>query len=320
MITASLLLAGLTVSLAPQAAVRGTEITLGEVATISGGTPEETSRVAGLHLGYAPAPGYSRLLKEGLIAQQAKRLLPGQTLLFAGSATCRVTPEVIVIEAQRIQRVARAELNTALNTRDAEVRLSQPLKAITVPVGLGAEGVSLRASLRGASLAGDPAEASWRVPVELLVDGSVYQTVWTHWAVEVWEERPVLLRDVAVGQALAPHLVELRRVRVRGAAFGSALPLRDLAGYAARRHLRVGETLERRDVEAIVLVKRGDTVELLVRRGAITARTRATAAEDGRLGEKIEIVTRDTNQHMNAEVRGVGQVEVIIGVRGATNR
>jgi flagella basal body P-ring formation protein FlgA len=320
MITVSLLLAGLTVSLAPQAQVRGTEITLGEVATVSGGTAAENAKLAAFHLGYAPAPGYSRLLKGELIAQQVRHALPGENITVSGSRACRVTPEVVVVQAERIKSVARAELDTALGLRDAVVSLSQPLQAVTVPVGRGEQALALRASMRSASLAGSAADAAWRVPVEILIDGSVYQTVWTQWAVEVWEERPVLLRDVAVGEKLAPQLVAMRRVRVRDAALSKALQVSALTGYAARRNLRAGETVERRDVEAIVLIQRGDTVELRVRRGAITARTRATALEDGRMGQRIEIVTKDTNQHMSAEVRGQGQVEVTIGSRRVARR
>ena len=120
MIAIPLLLAGLTVSLSPQAMVRGTEITLGEIAMISGGTPEEVALVSQVHLGYAPAPGYSRLLQGGLIAQQVRKALPGEALLFMGSTTCRVKPEVIVISAKRIR--------SAVTDSDGTIRYDREMK------------------------------------------------------------------------------------------------------------------------------------------------------------------------------------------------
>jgi flagella basal body P-ring formation protein FlgA len=313
MIAIPLLLAGLTVSLSPQAMVRGTEITLGEIAMISGGTPEEVALVSQVHLGYAPAPGYSRLLQGGLIAQQVRKALPGEALLFMGSTTCRVKPEVIVISAKRIRSVAREELDTILNRADAEITLTELLAAVTLPAGNNPQSIRLRASMRSASFSGGSGDGIWRVPVELLVDGSVYQTVWTQWTVEMWEERPVLLRDVAIGETLAPHWVESRRVRVRDASLTGVVPVNALSGFAARRNMRAGEIVRRRDVEPIVLVHEGDTVQLQVRRGAITARTRAKALEDGRIGEQIEVVTLDGGKHLSATVLGQDLVEVRIG-------
>ena len=86
----TLLLAGVTVSLPMEADVHGTEILLGDVATISGEDAAEVSAVEGLSLGYAPAPGYSRLLQRHRLEQLVDRKLPDVVIAFRGEPACRV--------------------------------------------------------------------------------------------------------------------------------------------------------------------------------------------------------------------------------------
>jgi hypothetical protein len=87
MLLLSLFLGGVTVTLHPQAKVRGTEIELGAVAAVSGEDAALVARVRGLRLGYAPAPGYSRLLLGERLRADLARTLPGTAVEVGGAAS-----------------------------------------------------------------------------------------------------------------------------------------------------------------------------------------------------------------------------------------
>ena len=63
LILATLLLSNITVTLPAEASVEGSEITLGQIATITGADPEEVARIAAIELGYAPSPGFTRVVQ-----------------------------------------------------------------------------------------------------------------------------------------------------------------------------------------------------------------------------------------------------------------
>ena len=84
MFLALLLVGGVKVTLHPEATVRGTEISLAQVATVEGDDAAEVERVRSLKLGYAPAPGYSRTLAAPRVSADVARLA-----CHAASRACR---------------------------------------------------------------------------------------------------------------------------------------------------------------------------------------------------------------------------------------
>src|SRR5262245_51253778 len=112
MIAALFLSAGLVISLAPEARVRGTELRLGDVARIEGADAALVARARSLELGYAPAPGYSRLLELERVAETVRRELGSAD--FAGSRACRVWPLEERVAGETVRAAAAAELGRAL--------------------------------------------------------------------------------------------------------------------------------------------------------------------------------------------------------------
>src|SRR5687768_12548967 len=124
MLLLALLFGGVTVTLSPQAKVRGTEIALGSIAAVSGDDAALVARVRELRLGYAPAPGYSRLLAGELLQAELTRTLPGTAVELKGAAACRVLPATEVVGGRAIEAAAKGELLRRLDGRDVELSLS----------------------------------------------------------------------------------------------------------------------------------------------------------------------------------------------------
>jgi flagella basal body P-ring formation protein FlgA len=127
---------------------------------------------------------------------------------------------------------------------------------------------------------------------------------------------PILLRDVRRGEILGPEHFDLRKARV--GQMGGLEPLSGpaLLGAVAQLDLPAGSTVTSRDVQRARLVKSGDTVQVQVRKGAITARTAAIAKADGMSGDRIKLTSVDKSRELSGVVIGRGLVEVELGSSG----
>ncbi len=280
---ASLLLSGVTVSLPMEAEASGLEVELGEIAQVLGADAGLVERVRTVELGCAPAPGYSRLFRAARIRELLARELPGVDVRFAGHAACRVRPHVLRIAPEEIERLAREQLVHLHGGPQSVFELRRPIEEVTIPAGAGPH--RLRARLESEDMASGLAS----VPVEILVDGASYRTVWTSWQVEVWRDYPVLARPVKAGEPLAPEMFESRPVRWRGGA--QPLDGQLLVGAVAARDLAPGEAVTGLDVRHAAVIQAMESVFLSVRKGAIQARVPAIALEAGAVGDRIRVRT-----------------------------
>jgi len=298
------LLAGVTVTLPVEARVKGTEIELGELCLVAGLDGELVARVRALELGYAPAPGFSRLLTAERIKSELARALPAVEVRVAGERACRVWPEIDAISPGALEAAARAELLRAFAGKEATFTLSEPIASVKVPLGERDRQLSARVS------ATELHSGIIGVPVEVLVDGLRYRTVWISWRVDIWETRPVLSRPVRAGEELRPELFSRARVQIGRASEPEALDPRQVIGAVAKRDLAVGERVTVQDVHRPAAVTLGTTLFLRVKKGPIEARVSALALETGSVGERIRVKTVEAGQELVATIVGRDLCEI----------
>lgn len=297
MITLALVLtSSLQVELKPEALARSTELVLSEVAEVQGEDSDLVRRAQALTVGYTPAPGFSRRLDRWALQRELTQAFPGVELSFVGAEACRVAPHTQTIRSTAIVQAAQKELQSAFGQSDVTYEPQPGIGDLVVPSGhVGAE-------LRASFLPNRVTSGTVSVPVEVLVDGAPYRTVYTSWKVEAWREAPVLVRDVGIGEELTRALFKRQRIRV-GVTDQAFLTEGAAEGSTAVRALRAGTLVSSRDVRRALLVRRGDTVQLQVRKGSITATSTAVAADDGFLGDKIRVVT-PSQREMRAVILG----------------
>jgi len=278
----SLVLSGVTVTLPMEARAAGSEVELGEIASVTGDDGQLVARVSGLELGYAPSPGYSRLFRVSKIRELLAREMPGVPVVFAGQQAVRVRPEVAHVAAADIEGAARKQLADAFGATDARIQLRSTIPDVDVPIG------TRPWQLRTRIESDTSASGLVSVPIEILVDGVAYRTVWTSWMVEVWRTQPVLARAVQAGERLAADMFELRPV-LWNQGDEQPLDVARLVGSVAARNLAPGQTLAAIDVHRTYVVQAADGVFLRVRKGAIEARVPAVALEAGDVGDRIHV-------------------------------
>jgi flagella basal body P-ring formation protein FlgA len=300
MITTLILAAGVTVTLPMETEVRGTELTIGRIATVTGDDPDEVALVEAVRLGYVPAPGYSRLLQGWQLTQELSRQAPDVEAVFAGQPAVRVRPVVECISAASLLEVARVHLDELTAGADAVATPSGELADFDVPAGLESALLRVRET-PGATPALRAGAIS--VPVEVWVDGAPYRTAWTSFELAVWETVPVLVRDVAAGSAIAPRDLEARRVEVGAAGSGKPLAGELLLGAVAARDLAAGSVVTATDVHRPQLVSVGDDLHLEIRSGHVTARVSVTAREAGAVGDRVRVEVSGDGRVLSAVVR-----------------
>lgn len=296
-LTTMLLLGSVSVVLPSEARVSGTELRLGAIAQVAGENPLEVERLKAVHLGYAPAPGYSRLLDAHRLLEQIQQAAPGIEVRIVGSRACRVWPETTAIKGSAIEASARTELARHLANTDAEATLVSIPQDIQVPAS-STPGV-LRSLISATAV--HPGVVS--VPVRVMVDGSVYRTVWTRWNVEIWGTHSVLVRNVRAGETLRANMFVRQRLALnssnaRGQVLGQAFVL----GSVAARDLEQGIVLTERDITRPTLIKAGDTIFFEIKKGAITARVPAVAQEDGARGDRITVTIVSSERQIKGVV------------------
>ena len=82
-----------------------------------------------------------------------------------------------------------------------------------------------------------------------------------------------------------------------------------IAGMCTARGLAAGVRLRQSDLRPIPLVRAGQTVELLIRRGAVSVAAHAVARQDGAQGQMITVRNGLTGRLVTARVTGAATVE-----------
>ena len=291
-----LLQGDVTITLPMEAHVRGTEVELGEIAKISGADASVVASLQALELGYAPAPGYSRLFAARKIREILSRKAPRVTVRFSGQPACRVYPEVTEIAGIEIATAAKLQLQRTLGLREATFELVGSLTPVEVPAGTTEHRIEARLGTRPTT------SKTISVPVDIHVDGVRYRTIWTTWDVKIWETRPVLAHDVRAGQELRPQMFESRRVLLESVGGVKPLDQGSLLGAVALRDLKPGELVTGLDVSRPRVVELGESIFLRVKKGSIRARVSAVALQSGAVGDKIRVRTTASAQELIARI------------------
>lgn len=305
LLLAKSLLAGVTVTLPVEAKVKGTEIELGELCSVAGLDAELVERVRALELGYAPAPGFSRLLTAERIRAELSKAIPGIEVRVSGERACRVWPQIEEIAPAVLEESARLELARAYQGKEATFTLAEPIASVKVPMGETNGRIVPRVST------GPVRSGIIGVPLDVLVDGVRYRTLWTSWRVDVWETRPVLTRPVRAGEELNPGLFGRARVQVGLLpSSADALDPTQVLGAIATRDLVAGEGVTAHDVHRPAAITLGSTLFLRVKKGSIEARVSALALETGSVGQRIRVKTVEAGQELVATVVGRDLCEI----------
>ncbi len=150
-----------------------------------------------------------------------------------------------------------------------------------------------------------------RVPLRFAVqevDGNVLRRISGTVNLTLWITAPAASRAMNKGEALAAESVTFMKV--------NASQLRDLpwdgrgGPWQLNRALNTGEPILQSDLVSQLMVKRGDVVNLIYRRGNLRSATQAQALADGEPGATIAVRNLQTKKQVYAIVKDGTTVEI----------
>lgn len=128
-------------------------------------------------------------------------------------------------------------------------------------------------------------------------------------------EVPVLRESMNGGEVISYHDIDwitLPERRVRGAI---VMNLDELVGMSVRRRILSGKPVKASEIEAPLMVKKGEALSIVYKTGAMELRTLAVAEQNGRKGEMISVRNPSSRKIVQAVVKDVGVAYVRSAVK-----
>jgi flagella basal body P-ring formation protein FlgA len=295
------------IELRPEVAVKpSSQVTLGDVASVSTRDPNALRRLTALELGQAPRAGdVVRLKRDDLMRWlRARTGIKATQIAWSGPTTSDIRLAVRDVTGETIVQHASEHLRAVL-TRDglrAEIAVSQLPRETKVPAGQIA--FKVRPVQRDAVLA-----KRLSVWVEIWIDGRFVRTVPVDFDVSVFGPAYVATAEHPAGQRLTGSGLAMREVEWSGR---TSLPveINGLENLRLRRTLAPGDTVTRAHVETAQLVTRGDWATLRSSQGLVELESRVEVLQDGLLGQTVRVKLPSASSAILARVSGLRAVEV----------
>lgn len=295
----SLILAGITILLPAESSVRGTEVELGEVATIMGADAPTLIALESLQLTSAPGPGYRRRVDRSMIAGRIRRALPSLDYNFDGRQSTSVFTESLVLDAATIIAAVDAKLGSLRGGRDVTWAPSKKIGSLEVPRGDDGLGLpKLTVEMTDSALLSGTVDVSIRVKI----NGGTYKTIFASWRIVEWEELPVLTRSLTTGSKVSPALFVMKRVEKPSGKNVNILSAAAMVGAIAAHNLTVGSVVLESDVTRPKVIHSGDQISLTVRKGNISAEVKVIALETAGIGDIIRVKRLTSEIELSAQV------------------
>jgi flagella basal body P-ring formation protein FlgA len=292
------------IELRPLAQAAGSEVTLGELASLTSPQLPLLKKLMELPLGPAPRAGETVRVSRETLARwvQARTGLRAEQIEWSGPAAADLQRASNELSGERVAAVARESLREWLAARSTRAELSVTSVPRDLAVPSGQLVVKARAIPQDQVIA-----RRTSVWVDLWVDGRFVRTVPVGFDVTAYGPAYVASRDLPAGAALQPAQMELREVELSGRA-AKLLPPREL--QQVTHPVAAGQVLTAHDVQSRPAVSRGDWVAVRVRSGGMEMESRAEALQNGGVGQVVNVKPRGATGTLEARVLAPGRVEL----------
>lgn len=128
--------------------------------------------------------------------------------------------------------------------------------------------------------------------------------------IEKLVEIPMLRAPLRKGDIIGQRDFDMVEVRAKDLKHNVVLDPQSLIGLTPRRVVLEGAPIKIEDLEAPVVVSRGDLINMTFEQGGLTLTARGKALQDGAVGDHIRVVNLASSKMIDAEVSGSKEVIV----------
>lgn len=290
------------VRLREAATVQGPAVRLADVAAISAPAPV-AARLAEVDLGPAPTPGRSRAISaESIRIRLRGKGMDAGWVPSGGPVACTVTREAQTVAAGRIVEAARAFVEARETGGEGRlvVETISSVRDLTLPRGR----LELTTEYLGTAIG-----ATRRVAVRATVDGKAAGRADVSLRIRRMVRVAVAAETIRGEQPLGAERIrfeERDRATLPNNVFTDDA---DLSELVALRVIAEGAPITATMADRPALIRRGDTVQAIVRTGRIEVALPVVAVEDGRPGGWLRVRNTQSNREFRARVVDAQTVE-----------
>lgn len=299
--------ARITVSFDDTVTVEREQLTLGDIARISGDEPMR-SQLRELAIGSAPRAGLTRRFeREALAALVRERLGRVSAVEWTGAEETIVQRAAVVHPADRFVEPAREALERHVRGRYAGLtRVDAVPVALTKPVTLPKGELSLTVRpLRGETLS--KRVCVW---VDVRVNGVAATSLPIWFAVNAYRPAMVAVRSLARHDRLNGGDLRVEERDIAGLSAEAVAADTVVASWRARQPIMAGQVLLKSDVEPAPSVSRNQAIQVHVVSGGVVIETSGIAMQEGRVGDRVAVRNPDSQKEYLAKIISEGVVMV----------
>lgn len=281
--------------LRPNTVIEGTVIHLGDLFADAGVRADDV-------VAPAPPPGTRTIFNAAWLSATAREhQIAWQPASTFDQATVERATRTIAADAIAARLLDEIAVRQSID--GAEIQLDNPALRFTVaaeaPDNIGVEGFTIdarsgRFSTFVVTPAGDANGDRQRVSGRLIRMADL----------------PVPNRPIAPGEIIGPRDIETMRLRAERVGADVVVDLREIVGKTPRRPLRAHEPLRMADIQAPVIVHKGDLVTIVLQTPTMQLTAQGKAGEDGGMGATIHVANTKSNRIIDAKVIGPNIVAV----------
>jgi flagella basal body P-ring formation protein FlgA len=285
--------------------IDGTEVLLGQMASIEGGDNKVVQLLKNMVIGKAPLPGQSHRFNRNHLEKCLKQhSIDLATVIVEAPPHVKVTRRHIEIQKQEIEKI----VSDFIVQQPPRENQTMGIKEVRVPHGV----ILPRGRITYKVSAPRSRQLMGRCPiaVDFSVDGHLQKKVWATAMIEV--RGPVVVTRKPLGR-YKPIAAEDIDVQTLDLANLPANVLSDsdaVIGKRTRRAIGALTPLRADSIELPPLVKRGDLVVITAESENLKITTLGQVKKKGRLGERIPVVNLDSKKVLHAVVVDAKTVKV----------
>ncbi|MBN1916597.1 MAG: flagellar basal body P-ring formation protein FlgA [Verrucomicrobia bacterium] len=303
--TAALAQTPVTVRLKDVAEVKGETVTIADLAQVDAAMPEVVKLVSGVTVAEAPQINESIRLSAAdvraalgdLPLDMSRIAIEGPEWVYVSRSGQRIAPE----DLKRAVHDYVAE-QTGLPDDDLILEFVRVPRSFAAPVGEVEYSV---VPVGNSRLAGYLAFS-----VAVRIDGVEATTERVSVKIRLFRPVVVLERRAGQNEVITAEHVKIERREVTGTVGGYFMAIEDVAGKRATRSLSAGMLLTDVMVGEPLAVRRNNYVTIRARKGAVRVRTKGIALADACVGERVDVMNKDSKKVVHAHVVAPNEVEL----------
>lgn len=294
--------ADITITFKDKAIIEGDKILLTDIADVTANGVEENT-FNQLTIATAPDPGERISLQTNKIIFFVQQTTSIKDINWSGPAHIEVIRDGITVDKERIQQILATYLSQNLDKLPkAEIRFASMRfpKPFILPKGnLTWEIIPSRPEIIGSS--------SFSIIFRL--NGKTVKNTSVSGRLEAMADVVTAVEKINKGTTISSRRLKMSRqnlVHLQNPFFNSE----ELIGMRAKRTIHSGRVLDKRDIETLPIINKGELVKIFANKGSMFLSTSGIAKMDGRLGDIIQIENINSKKLIYCRVNSPGVVTV----------